>query len=298
VSGAAAALAPAIAIGKFDALHRGHRALAAAAAALGAPALLAFTGMAEELGWPVRPPLVAASDRARILDAWGKELGWRVRLLELPFAEVRPLAPADFLALLRRRFSAGAVVVGEDFRFGRGRAAGAAELPALAAELAMRSVVVPPVLDAGEAISSSRVRAALAAGECETVTRLLGRPHRLIGTVRRGDGRGRQLGFPTANCGDLQNQPMAAGVYAAHAWIAGDGPWPAAVNAGHLPTVGGERAFSVEAHLLGFRRDCYGQRLELEPLARLREETRFPSLDALKTQIAADVAEVERRLGG
>lgn len=297
MSGAAAALAPAIAIGKFDALHRGHRALAAAAAGLGAPALLAFSGMAEELGWPRRPPLVAAADRERILAAWGRELGWRMRLLELPFAEVRPLPPADFLALLRRRFSAAAVVVGADFRFGHGRAAGVDELPALAAAAGMRTVVVPPVLDDGLPVSSSRVRAALAVGDCELATRLLGRPHRLIGSVHRGDGRGRQLGFPTANCGDLQNQPMAAGVYAAHAWIAGDGPWPAAVNAGHLPTVGGERAFSVEAHLLGFRAECYGKRLELEPLVRLREEARFPSLDALKAQITADVAEVARRLG-
>ena len=297
MSGAAAALAPAIAIGKFDALHLGHRALAAAAAGLGAPALLGFSGMAAELGWPERPPLVAASDRARVLEAWGKEFGWRLCLLELPFAEVRPLAPADFLALLRHRFSAAAVVVGADFRFGRGRAAGADELPTLAAALAMRTVVVPPVLDAGQPVSSSRVRAALAAGDCAIATRLLGRPHRLVGTVQRGDGRGRQLGFPTANCGKLQNQPPAAGVYAAHAWIAGDGPWPAAVNAGHLPTIGGGRAFSVEAHLLGFRKDCYGQRLELELIDRLREERAFASLDELKARIALDVAEVGRRLG-
>ena len=297
MSGAAAALSPAIAIGKFDALHCGHRALAAAAAGLGAPALLGFTGMAAELGWPERPPLVASSDRARVLEAWGKEFSWRIRLLELPFAEVRVLAPADFLSLLRHRFSAGAVVVGADFRFGHGRAAGAGDLPALAAALQMRTVVVPAVIDDGQPVSSSRVRAALAAGDCATATRLLGRPHRLIGTVQRGDGRGRQLGFPTANCGELQNQPPAAGVYAAHAWIAGDGPWPAAVNAGHLPTIGGGRAFSIEAHLLGFSKDCYGQRLELELIDRLREERTFGSLDELKARIAVDVAEVGRRLG-
>ncbi|MBA3685517.1 MAG: riboflavin kinase, partial [Planctomycetes bacterium] len=102
--------------------------------------------------------------------------------------------------------------------------------------------------------------------------------------------RGRTLGFATANCGTPENQVPAGGVYAARVWIDGRGPWPAAVNAGYVPTVAGERPFTVEAHLIGFSEACYGARIEIDLLARLREERRFPDLAALVAQIRADVA--------
>jgi riboflavin kinase/FMN adenylyltransferase len=274
-------MATALAIGKFDALHRGHRALADQAARLGEPALLTFAGMAAVLGWSPRPPLVAPGDRGRVLGEWG------VRELSLPFAEIRPLDPAAFLRRLAA-LGADALVVGDDFRFGRDRAAGVAELPALAAASGLRWAVVPAVHIDGAAVSSSRVRAALAAGDVALAQRLLGRPHRLCATVVRGDGRGRQIGFPTANCGQPANQPPAAGVYAARAHLAGRS-WPAAVNAGHVPTVSGDRPFTVEAHLIGYEGDCYGKPIALDLLARLRDERKFPGLDALKAQIAADV---------
>lgn len=275
------------ALGKFDALHLGHRALVDRAARSGEAALLTFSGMAQVLGWSVRPPLLAPEDRRQVLDQWG------VAERCLPFAELRDLTPAAFLARLAT-LGAGAVVVGEDFRFGRDRAAGVAELPALAAACGLAGIVVPAVQCEGAPVSSSRIRGAIAAGDVALAARLLGRPYRLRGTVGRGDGRGRQLGFPTANCVELANQPPGTGVYAAQAWLGARGPWPAAVNAGFGPTVSGRRPFTVEAHLIGFTGDCYGEPIVLELHEWLREERRFLSLEKLQAQIAADAALVAR----
>lgn len=281
----------ALAIGKFDALHLGHRALAARAARLGPALLLGFTGMAEVLGWPPRQPLVAPSDRLRVLARWSRELIAPVGQVALAFAEIRPLAAGDFLDLVRRRFSAQAVVVGEDFRGGHGRAAGVTELRELAASRGLIFDAVPAVMHQGAPISSSRVREALAAGDVATALAVLGRPHRVVGTVVRGDGRGRSIGVPTANCGERENQEPATGVYAAMVEL-GDGGTRhlAAVNVGRAPTVGADRPLTVEAHLIDVQPDCYGERIAIDFIARLREERRFPSLDDLKAQLAIDIA--------
>lgn len=278
-------------LGKFDALHRGHRALAERAGALGEAALLSFTGMAEALGWPVRDPLVSPRDRARILSTWPGD----PREVRLPFEDIRELDLAGFCAVVKDRLAPQALVVGEDFRGGRDRSGSAAELVSAAADQGIVVAVVPAVTCAGVAVSSSRVRAELGAGEVALAADLLGRPHRLIATVVRGDGRGRSLGFPTANCAARENLSPGSGVYAGRARLAAAhaGPdrwWPAAVNIGHLPTVGGDRPLTVEAHLIGFTGDCYGARIEIEFLRRLRGEQRFASLEALKAQIAVDVA--------
>jgi riboflavin kinase/FMN adenylyltransferase len=279
----------AICVGKFDALHLGHRALAERAVAIeGSACLLGFTGMAEILGWPARRPLIAPSDRPRVLERWSAELGGAVTQAALPFAEIRPLAAAEFLRLLRERFAARTLVVGEDFRGGRGREAGVAELGPLAASLGLRLEVVPHRDAEGAAISSSRVREALAQGDVATARACLGRPHRVVGTVARGDGRGRGIGFPTANCAERENQEPASGVYAAVAELGG-ARFAAAVNIGRLPTIAPDRPLTVEAHLIGFSRDCYDERIALDFVARIREERRFGSLDELKAQIARDV---------
>ncbi|MBA3700701.1 MAG: riboflavin biosynthesis protein RibF [Planctomycetes bacterium] len=286
----------AYAIGKFDALHRGHLALVEHAAQLGSPCLLGFSGMAEVLGWPTRRPLVAPSDRARVLAGWSQTLGTAVREIELPFADLRGLSPDDFITLLRTTHGATALVVGEDFRFGRDRGGDATALRALAEANGMRVAIVAPVMYGEEAISSSRVRATLATGDVASAQALLGRPHRLIGTVVRGDGRGRKIGIPTANLGACANQEPASGVYAAWATL-DDQRIPAALNLGNVPTVGGERPLTIEAHLIGWSGDCYGRALSLDLIARLRGEHRFATLDALVAQIRADIAAVPVLLG-
>jgi riboflavin kinase/FMN adenylyltransferase len=285
----------AFAIGKFDALHRGHFALVERAAGFAAPCLLGFAGMAEVLGWPQRTPLVAAADRARVLAAWSHTLGRPVHEIALPFADIRTLEPQQFIAHLRDAHHASALVVGEDFRFGRDRAGDAATLLRLAEAAGLRAALVPPVRHGGEAVSSSRVRAALAAGDVAEVQALLGRPYRLLGTIVRGDGRGRTIGIPTANLGGAANQEPGVGVYAA--WADLDGQrFSAALNVGHVPTAGGGRPLTIEAHLIGWSGDAYGRTLALDLVARLRGEHRFATLDALVDQIRADIAAVRRIL--
>ena len=274
-------------LGKFDALHRGHRALAEIAARHGASALLRFTGMAEALGWEPRRPLVAESDRSRILGSWtGSPAD-----VTLDFALVQQLDASRFLALVRQRFQATGLVVGEDFRGGRNRASTAHDFLAAAAGLGMSVEIVKAVTDASGPVSSTRVRAALAVGDMAAVTALLARPQRLIGTVVRGDGRGAAIGIPTANLGECQNQEPGVGVYAA--WVVLDGQrLPAAVNIGRVPTAGPARPLTVEAHLIGLQGDCYGRELALDFIAHLRPERRFADFSSLAAQIRDDVAAV------
>lgn len=281
----------AYAIGKFDALHRGHYALVAQAAACATPCLLGFSGMAEELGWPTRKPLVAPADRARVLTAWSQSLHTTVGELELPFASVRSMSPDEFVNHLRTTQRASALVVGEDFRFGRDRGGDATALRTLSQAAGMRVEIVPAILHLNKVVSSSGVRTALAAGDVALAGALLGRPHRLVGTVVRGDGRGRKLGIPTANLGGCANQEPASGVYAAWATLNGK-RLPAALNIGHVPTIGGDRPLTVEAHLIGWSGDCYGRDVALDLIAHVRSEHRFATLDALVAQIRADIAVV------
>jgi riboflavin kinase/FMN adenylyltransferase len=146
----------------------------------------------------------------------------------------------------------------------------------------------------GLTVSSTEVRAALQRGAVDRAARLLGRAYALSGTVVEGAGRGRTLGFPTANLRTDRPPLVAPGVYACRATVRG-GEHPAVVNVGVRPTFGGDQ-LAVEAHLLDFKDHLYGARVRLAFVARLREERRFPSADALVTQIRADADAARRRL--
>jgi len=282
----------AVAVGKFDALHVGHRALVARAAQLGTPCLLRLTGLAEAFGWPARMPLIAEDDRSRVLADWPGN----PREIAADIRELRGLDAGGFVDWLVRTRHSTALVVGADFRCGRGRSAGVAELAPLCLSRGMTLTVVDPIQVSGQPASSSRVRAALAEGDVLVASACLGRPHRLVGTVERGDGRGRTIGFPTANLGLPRCQVPGNGVYAARAWLDGRS-WPAAVNIGVLPTIGDARALTVEAHLIGFVGECYGSDIGLDLLGRIRAEQRFASLDDVRRQIATDVAQVASLVG-
>jgi riboflavin kinase/FMN adenylyltransferase len=282
-------------IGKFDALHRGHRALVAAAAAQGRPVMITFDRMPDELHWQRRLPLCPLAEWTTVIAAWG----FTAAVLRVDFGMVRGLAPDRFVARLRDNWGIGGVVVGEDFRFGHGRGGDVAVLRSLCAEAGLSCLVVPPVTEAGEVISSSGIRGAVAAGDLARASRWLGRPYRLHGRVAHGDGRGHGLGFPTANLVDPWNLPPGEGVYAGRARLGDDGDGlPAAISIGHVPTVAADHPLVVEAHLIGYTGDCYGRLLALDFLHRLRDQKRFPTITALRDQIAADVAATRRLIIG
>lgn len=286
-----------VAIGNFDGVHRGHRAVLAAGRRLAGEAgvgLMVCT-------FDPAPTAVLAPDRhqPRICG-----VGERVRLLLEAGADEVLLQPFD-LAFSQReaawfvgdflcvQLRAAGVVVGHDFRFGRGRAADAAALGALIGD---RRLLVVPAFEDGGVISSSRIRRLVAAGEVGEAARLLGRPHRIEGEIVHGDARGRTIGFPTANLDPRAELIPADGVYACvAAW--GGGRWRAVVNLGVRPTFGGLQR-RIEAHLPGWSGDLYGQAVSLEFHARLRGERRFDGIEALKAQIRLDTEQAMEALAG
>jgi riboflavin kinase/FMN adenylyltransferase len=287
---------PAVAVGNFDGVHRGHQALVAAAARTAA----ATSGTAVVLTFDPHPARVVAPDAApaalMTLEQKAAVLG-RLgvhALAVLPFTPaVAAASPAEFAdAVLARALGASAIVVGSNFRFGHGRAGDAGTLRGRGFTV----VEVAPVMHAGARVSSSRVREALAAGEVGEAAVLLGRRHVVEGPVVAGDGRGRTLGIPTANVAPRNETLPAVGVYAAWAWPEGRSPGLAAVvNVGRRPTFGGG-AVSVEAHLLDFAGDLYGAALAVAFEARLRGERTFDGPDALVARIREDIASARARL--
>jgi riboflavin kinase/FMN adenylyltransferase len=277
--------------GNHDGVHLGHRALLSAAreaaARLDARAVaLTFDPHPAAVLAPDRAPplLTTIARRSELLSALGAD-EVRVVRFDRPFAAQSPEAFVE--AVLVRDLSARGVVIGPDFRFGKGRAGDTARLAELGRERGFEVIEVPPVVVEGEPVSSTRVRAALIAGEVETAARLLARPHDVDGTVVRGDSRGRTIGFPTAN---LDCDPVLLprdGVYAVVARdLAGSEIVHGVANLGVRPTFAAGR--SVEVHLLDFERDLYDRRMRVAFVARLRGEQKFSGIEELKAQISRD----------
>lgn len=200
--------------GKFDALHVGHRALAEAASSQGAPTLLSFSGMAALLRWPPRHPVVAASERKRILADWSVRLPQPVSQRVLPFSEIQGLSGERFLRMLRDEFAAEGIVCGKDWRFGHGASCGVEELHDIAGVLGLSVTIVPPVMVEGDIASSTRVREALNRGEVDLVERLLGRVHRVVGIVET-------VGEDIVTAGSFVNTVPADGWYSAMVRVLG-----------------------------------------------------------------------------
>jgi riboflavin kinase/FMN adenylyltransferase len=210
-----------------------------------------------------------------------------------PFtAELSAKTPRQFVQeLLIGDLGAAVVAVGENFRFGRDREGDLATLTELGRELGFEARAYALHGDTRGAYSSSRVRNALAAGDLDDVERVLGRPHSVSGVVVEGARRGRTLGFPTANLANVVEGLPPNGVYACavdalDAQGVARALAPAVANLGVRPTVSG--GFSIEAHLLNFTGDLYGERVRVHFLARLREERRFSGIDELKAQVERD----------
>jgi riboflavin kinase/FMN adenylyltransferase len=284
-------------IGNFDGVHRGHRAILLAGAEHArrhelVPLVLTFEPHPHEvLSGARHVPLSTISYRVELIG----QLDSALRVVVEPFTlELAAASPRQFvLRLLVQQLGARVVSVGENFRFGAGRSGDLSTLRALGQELGFETLAEPLVGDALGAFSSSRARAALAAGDLASVESILGRPHCVSGTVVAGDGRGRTLGAPTANLSDVPELLPPNGVYACFvdrldAAPAGSGPAAGVVNIGVRPTVGsGPR--SVEVHLLDVQPDLYACRLRVHLVEWLRGEQGFSNLQSLRAQIERDV---------
>jgi|SRR5215470_19914755 len=287
-----------VALGVFDGIHLGHREILTRAVGrardLGLEAVACtFEPHPMEVLQPDRVPLpiTTLGERLDLIAAVGIDT-----TVILPFTrEMASIEPESFVkGVLVDRLRAREIVVGDSHRFGRGARGDPRLLLSLGEQLGFEVDVVPALSVDGAPVSSTEVRAALQEGDVERAARLLGRPYTVCGDVVRGAGRGRTLGFPTANLRTDRPLLVPTGVYACHATVEGM-VYPTVVNIGVRPTFPGQ-AFAVEAYLLDFSGDLYGNVLCLGFERRLRGERRFPSVDALKAQIAEDVALARRRI--
>jgi riboflavin kinase / FMN adenylyltransferase len=287
-----------VTIGSFDGLHLGHRALIerlrSHAARLALPAMMVtFEPLPREFLQAANPParLTNFRERWRLLSNCGLD-----RLCVLGFGNrLRALSGLQFMQLLAAA-RARVVVVGHDFRFGRGGEASAAWCADNAAQFGFSADLVTEVPVDGERVSSGRVRSALAAGEFSTAARMLGRGYSMRARVRHGNKFGRTIGFPTANLPVKRRRVALKGVFAVRVNGAGFAGRPAVASLGTRPMVNGHEML-LEAHLFDFDADLYGQELEVEFIARLRDELTFPSMGAMVQQMGRDAADARRLLG-
>jgi len=289
-----------VTIGTYDGIHLGHQALlrrlSEHAARLSAPTvLLTFEPMPREYLSPEAPParLTSLRERCRVLGRMGLDY-----VLLLRFGEgLRNLSGAAFADLLARDLAPRAVVVGHDFRFGCRGEATAPMLAEAGGRLGYSVDVVPPVMLDGERVSSSGVRDALGQGRLDLARRWLGRPYSMRGRVVRGQRLGRDLGFPTANLRIERCRSPLKGIFAVRVHGVGPMPLQGVASLGTRPTVGGVHTL-LEVHLFDFDADLYGREIEVEFVAKLRDEEYFPTLDALVEQIHRDAAQARRILNG
>ncbi len=286
----------AVALGVFDGIHLGHRAILGTAVAQARQHTLAalactFEPHPMEVLQPGRAPvpLTTLPERLELIA----ETGIDTAVIIAFTLAVAAVEPERFVSeVLVGALHARHVVVGFNHRFGRGARGDARLLQALGRDLGFQAHVVEPTTVDGVPVSSSEIRAALQGGDLPRAARFLGRPYSVPGDVVRGVGRGRALGFPTANVRTDRPLPLPAGVYACHALVESS-RYRAVINIGVRPTFD-ETALVVEAHLLDFSGDLYGRRITLQFLRRLRDEQKFANVEALRTQIAQDVAAARR----
>lgn len=283
-----------VSVGSFDGVHRGHqeiiRRLASGARETGAPAVVVtfFPHPAEVLGRRKDPLYLSGpEERAALLHDLGVDV-----VVTHPFTlELAQLTARQFMEYLSAHLGLKRLIVGFNFALGHGREGDVPTLGRIGQELGYTVEAIGPVEVDGQVVSSSLVRARLLEGEVAQAAALLGRPYQVAGEVVLGDGRGKSLGIPTAN---LEIWPARviprAGVYACRAWVDGRS-YGAVANVGVRPTFESQPVPPrVEAHLLDYSSDLYGQQIQLDFIARLRDEMRFPSVEALVGQIHTDIA--------
>jgi len=293
-------MSPVLALGNFDGLHRGHQKIVErirrSAADRGATALV--------LTFDPHPPRVVRPDKAPpLLMTMPQKIAALEKVGLHGVAVVRftaafsRLSPDQFVRqVLVDWLRVSEVWVGADFLFGHERAGTFSVLRSLSTQYGFRAEKIDPVRYKEFVVSSTRIRRLLAEGRVDEAGALLGHHYTIDGVITAGAGRGRTLGFPTANLSTDNELVPPTGVYATTAELHGT-RWPAVTNIGVRPTFEAAGAVTVETHILGLQADVYGERLSLSFIQRLRDERRFPDADALREQIAADVRRAERLFG-
>jgi len=282
----------ALTIGNFDGVHRGHQAMLARlkdkARELGLQAcVLTFEPHPLELFAPQTAPtrLTSLREKLELLAAHGVECV-QVNRFNRAFAS---RSPQDFIGqVLLSGLNMRWLLIGDDFRFGARRAGDFALLQEASRAQGFGLEAMPTVEQGGVRVSSSAVRAALAAGQLAEAEALLGRPYSISGRVVHGDKLGRQIGFPTANVQLRHNRPPLAGIFAVRT-VDGEGAVRhGAASLGLRPTVDDSGRAKLEVHLFDFAGDLYGHHLRVDFLHKIRDERKYPDLDALKARIAED----------
>ena len=287
-----------LALGVFDGIHIGHqaviaRAVKAAARDGGLAGVLTFDPHPIRVIAPQKAPtslLETLEHKARAVADYGVQL-----FIPLHFdAEVAKMAASEFIAQLMAA-PVRTIAVGEDWRFGHNRSGDLTFLENEATRRGFKLEAVPPVMHDGERISSTRIRQAIRDGNLDAAEQMLGRPYTVCGPVVQGKMLGRTLGFPTANLATHDAQLPPDGVWAVRAQLENGSDRPGVANLGLRPTVGGEMRV-LEVHLFDFSGDLYGQQLEIRFCKYLRPEVKFPSFEALTTQIQRDAEDAQQFL--
>ena len=288
-----AALPPvALTIGNFDGVHKGHQAMLSrlvreAGLRRLMSCVLTFEPHPQEVFAPRSAPtrLTNLREKFELLSSNG--IG-RVQVQR--FSRAFASLPAEAFAerVIARALGARWVLIGDDFRFGANRAGDFALLRDLGRGFGFEVEAMPTVELENRRVSSSAVRAALAAGELASAERLLGRPYSISGRVVHGNKLGRQIGFPTANVQMKHNRPPLMGIYAVRAHVDGRAPMPGVASLGVRPTVNSDGQAALEVHLFDYDGDLYRHHMRVEFLKKIRDEAKYPDLESLRAQIARD----------
>jgi riboflavin kinase/FMN adenylyltransferase len=277
----------ALALGFFDCLHLGHRAILDSLRGVCPPCALAVFTFENNpfavLGSDTRL-IYTFSERAELLSEIGADCVLSARFSP----EFMNVPPPEFLRTLTDSCDIKRIACGADYSFGKAGAGGVPELRAFCAEKGIECIVAGDVTDGGEKVSSTRIRAALAGGRIEEARRLLGAPYFISGRVERGRKVGRTLSFPTANIAlPADKLRLPPGVYAANAVIGGR-RYPAVTNCGGRPTYGID-GYGIESYIIDYNNDIYGETVRIEFLSYLRGIRAFGTAEQLRAQIAKDV---------
>lgn len=297
-SGLAGVKNPVLTLGNFDGLHLGHQKIllkiSQRAKSLGCPcAVYTFDPHPLKIVAPHKsPPLILdQEDKIRLIEGFGTDFLILARFTK----EFASKHPREFVEDALVPMKVKEVWVGHDFSFGRGREGTVEHLKKLGEEFGFSVNVIPAYRKGGAVVSSSRIRNLIKEGEVKKAKALLGRNYSIKGKVVSGRNIGKEIGFPTANLKTSSELVPANGVYAAYAKVNAK-TYPAVLNIGVAPTFG-EKEKCVEVHMIGFKDDIYGKRMEVGFVQRLRAERPFPSKEALIRQIGRDVERAKRLLG-